>query len=166
MTNKLYTAFETAIVFNDSTGTTITLSNLAAGAIRNSAQHDRGAGSIAASYRIEVFIDGLATAGVVGEQINVWIATAHSTASIIDGDITASDAAGTAVALTNMGIPAAIGFVQTTTAADEIVFSADISINARYITVVVENATADNFAVVTTHTVKLIPIPLEAQDAP
>ena len=166
MTNKLYTAFETPIVFNDSTGTTITLLSLAAGAAQNSDQHDRGAGSIATTYRLEVFIDGFTTASVVGETIRVWIATAHSDNTIIDGDLGVTDATPAVVSLTNMGIPQAIGLIQTTTITDEVVFSSDVYINARYITVVVENAGANPLAAVTTHKVTLVPTPPQVQDAP
>lgn len=167
MTNKLYTAFETARTFNDTGDTVITLSALPSGDSRVSAQWDRGEGSQPSLYRMEMFIDGFAAGTQVpGQTVNAYIATAHSVAANIDGDVAATDAAGTAAALTNMGIPLVIGKVQTTTAGDEVIASADVSINARYVSVAVDNQTDFALATVGTHVITLIPIPPEVQDAP
>ena len=164
MPNKIYTARETAITFADSAQTpsyTITLSALANGAGRISAQADRGAGSTASWYRWRATIQQ-ATAGTVGNTFEIYVSTSDGTNP--DGNEGVADAALSAEnKLKNMRL---IGIViaDLTTTNTNITASGDCWIPTRYFSVVVWNrlgvALKTDTAV---HSVKLTPIPDEVQ---
>lgn len=144
MVNKLYTAPEAVITFQDSGGdAVITLQNLGAGAGRYSARYDRGAGSIAAWYRLR-FIWQMDTAGVVGQALEVYVSSWSEDGSYSDGALGTSDAALTADMRRNLGNPALIGTVDKITATANIIASTIIFVPTRYITLGVWNDTADN----------------------
>ena len=141
MANKVYTAFETPITFQDSGGSAvITLNNLATAAGRISARYDRGAGSIATWYLCRVTVQ-LATTGTLGEQVEVYISTSDGTHP--DGEIGTADAALTTDKRRNLKF---VGFVyadQTATNTD-MTGSFLVQIPTRYFSVGIWNATTDN----------------------
>ena len=164
MPNKVYKAIETAVVFADSAQTpneTLTLSALAAGAGRISARHDFGTSSNSRLFEWRATFQ-MATAGVVGEEIEVWLATSDGTNG--DGEEGASDAALSSTnKLKNMHYLGSV-VVDTTSTNTDITASGIISVNARYASVVVYNNTADALRTDTSvHSVKLTPVPDEIQ---
>jgi hypothetical protein len=164
MVNKIYTAPESVITFQDSGGSAvITLQNLAAGAGRYSARYDRGAGSLAAWYRLR-FIWQMETAGVLGEVVEVYLSTWSEDGSYSDGALGTSDAALTSDLRRNLGNPAMIGIVDKTATATNIIKSTLIFVPTRYITLGVWNATADNLEnTANVNILTMTPYPMEIQ---
>lgn len=78
-TSKQYTARETAITFQDSSGTVaINVQNMATVTGSYSAQLDRGSGSTASLYNWRGTVQ-MNTTGVVGETVDLYIATSDGT---------------------------------------------------------------------------------------
>lgn len=163
MANKIYIAQETAIVWTDTGGDyAMDMGNLAAGAVRVGAQGDLGVAPRASRYGWQLVIDGFATAPVVGEAVYAYLAFSFD-GTDIDGDVGASDAAGSTVQLPNL-LPLGAAVVQTTTATNELMVSGIVDIVARYVSPVVHNATADALLGTSdAHTFKLWPMPPEVQ---
>lgn len=145
MANKIYTVVEELITFSDSGGSAvITLQNLTTGTGRLSARYDRSTGSKPSRARIWGKFQ-METAGVVGEQIEVYVVDWSSHATPLgDGALGTADAAFTADQRRNLGAPALIVIVDKTTTAADIIGSAIIEVVGRYVSVAVWNATADN----------------------
>jgi hypothetical protein len=142
MASKVYRAIETAVVFRDSSGTVVmTLQNLAAGAGRVSAQHDRGAGSLAQLHEVTAVFQ-METAGVVGESIEVYLFESDGTYQ--DGTVGTSDAALTADKRRNGMLVGAVIVDTTSTATNIVARFKDVPITSQYYSVGVWNATADN----------------------
>jgi hypothetical protein len=142
MASKVYRAIETAVVFRDSSGTVVmTLQNLAAGAGRVSAQHDRGAGSLAQLHEVTAVFQ-METAGVVGEAIEVYLFESDGTYQ--DGTVGTSDAALTADKRRNGMLVGAVIVDTTSTATNIVARFKDVPITSQYYSVGVWNATADN----------------------
>jgi hypothetical protein len=161
MANKVYSAFETAITFQDSSGSAvITLNNLAANTGRVSAQYDRGAGSLAGRFLLRAkFEKGVA--GVVGQIIRVCVFTSDGTN--IDGNVGASDAALTANQALNsfFEMPVVVNTTSTNTAITQ---SCLVDIPARYVSVGVINSTTGLLrASANVSVISLTPIPDEIQ---
>lgn len=162
MANKIYTAIETAITFQDSGGSAvITLNNLAANVGRVSARYDRGAGSIASRYLLRgVFDKGVA--GVVGQIINMYIFTSDGTNA--DGTVGTADAALTAnQALNCFDRPYPV-VVNTTSTSVKITQSFIVEIPTRYFSIGVMNSLIGLLrASANVCTISLTPIPDEIQ---
>jgi len=164
MANLIYKAIETALVFADSAQTpdaNLTLSALAATAGRVSARHDLGAASSARQYEVRATFQ-MGTAGVVGEAIDIYLSTSDGTNP--DGEEGAADAAlGSANSLKNMHYVGSV-IIDTTSTNTDITASFLTEINARYVSVVVYNSSADALRTDTgVHSVKLTPVPSEVQ---
>lgn len=141
MPNKIYVAAETALTWTDSGGDyAMTLASLAADGVRVGAQHDSGSGSRSRLYEWRFVVDGFSTAPVVGETVDVYVATSDGT--YVDGNVGTSDAAGSTVALLNL-LFLGSATVQTTTTTDDLVISGQVEIAAQYISPVIHNNTAD-----------------------
>ena len=164
MANKIYVDPESAIKFADaaqSPDAQLTLANLAAAACRVSAQHDLGAAARSEWYRLRATVQ-FATAPVVGETVDVYLATSDGTDE--DGQEGTSDAAlGSTNSLKNMHFIGCL--VVTSTGADHDMTASFICrIPDRYVSVVVHNNTADNLRNDTgVNTITLTPIPPELQ---
>jgi len=161
MANKQYVARETAIVWSDTAGDKVmTLNNLAAGAVRIGTQNDFGAGSTAEWYSWR-FTCQFATAPVVGERIEIFLATSDGTEE--DGQLGAADAAGDTNSIKNMNHIG--GLTVTSTDADHDMTASGICrIPTRYVSPCIYNATADNLkATNDTSEFTLTPIPPELQ---
>ena len=163
MANKIYLTQETAVVWTDSGGDYVMdLGGLAADGVRVGAQGDLGSGDRSARYGWQLVIDGFDTAPVVGEEVHVFLAFSFD-ATDIDGDVGASDAAGSTNDLPNL-LHIGTAVVQSTTAADELIISGIVDIMSRYVSPVVHNDTVD--ALLSTsdsHTFTLWPMPPEIQ---
>jgi hypothetical protein len=164
MANKIYTAPETAILFADSAQTPtaqITLANLAAGAGRVSAQHDKGSGSKAAWFKWRATFQ-FDTAPVVSETVLIYVSTSDGTDE--DGQEGTSDAAlGSTNSLPNMQL-IGVFIVTSTDASHDMTTSGICHIPDRYFSVVVHNNTADNLKNDTSvNTITFTPIPDEVQ---
>lgn len=161
MANKVYTAIETAITFQDSGGSAvITLNNLAAATGRVSARYDRGAGSIATRYMLRAVFDK-GVAGVVGQIINTYIFTSDGTNP--DGTVGTADAALTANQALNAFFTLPV-VVNTTSTSVKITQSAIVEIPTRYFSVGVMNSTTGLLrAAANVCTISLTPIPDEIQ---
>jgi len=145
LSNKIYRAIETPVVFRDSGGdVVISLLNLAFGAGRVSAQKDRGAGSLPAFHEIiGVFQFESSTGTLIGTAIEIWLFQSDGT--YVDGTVGTSDAALTSDKRRNgMLIGSVIG--DTESAATDIVGRfMNVPITSRYYSIGVWNAaTADN----------------------
>jgi len=162
--SKEYVAIESALTFADSAQTpteTLTLTALAAAAGRISARHDLGAASHARLYEWRATFQ-MATAGVVGETIDLYVSTSDGTNP--DGEEGTVDAAlGSTNSLKNMDYIGSVT-VDTTSINVDITASGECVINSRYFSVVVHNNTADALKTDTAvHSVKITPIPPEGQ---
>lgn len=161
MATKIYVARETATVWDDSAGDLVlTFNNLAAAAVRIGARKDFGAGSTAEFYEWRCTVQ-FETAPVVGETVNLFLSTSDGTQP--DGEMGAADAAGTVNATKNCNFIGAV-VVTSTDAAHDMTASGVCRIDTRYVSPVVENATADNLkATANTSEFTLTPIPPESQ---
>lgn len=141
MANKVYIAEETPIVFSDSGGSyALTLTNLAASAGRVSARADLGSGSRSEWYAWR-FTAQFDTAPVVGEQVQLYLATSDGTEE--DGQVGTADAAlDSSNTLTNLHYIGALT-VTSTDADHDMTVSGVCRIPTRYVSAVVYNATAD-----------------------
>jgi len=141
MPNKVYAAAETALTWTDSGGDyALTLASLAADGVRVGAQHDLGSGSRSRLYEWRFVVDGFGTAPVVGETVDVYVATSDGT--YVDGSVGTSDAAGSTVALPNL-LFLGSATVQTTSTTDDLVISGQVELSHQYVSPVVHNNTAD-----------------------
>ena len=141
MPNKFYLAPETAKTWTDSGGDyALTLASLAADGVRVGAQHDLGSASRSRLYAWRFVVDGFGTAPVVGETVDVYVATSDGT--YVDGNVGTTDAAGSTVALPNL-LFLGSATVQTTSTTDDLIISGQVEIAARYVSPVIHNNTAD-----------------------
>lgn len=164
MANKIYKIDETSITWTDTTGDlAMTLNNLAAGAGRQGAQKDLGAGTTARAFwyhwRCIVQQD---TAGVVGEQIRVYLKTGNGT--YYDNDDGTGDIAVSAEdKLRNLRL---IGVLTVDEAAADVNISRNdlLYLPERYVMPVIWNASADNLqATNNINQFILTPMPFEIQ---
>ena len=164
MPDKVYINPETSLLFADTAQAedyALTLSALAAGAGRISAQADFGAASHSEWFTWRATFQ-MATAGVVGETIDIYLSTSNGTNP--DGEEGVADAAlGSTDSLRNMHYIGSV-VVDTTTINTDISASGVCRIPTRYASVVVHNNTADALKTDTAvHGVVLTPIPPEVQ---
>lgn len=163
MPDKIYTAFETALVFADSAQTptkNLTLTALGINAARISARHDLGTTSHATRFEWRAIFQ-LATAGTIGEAIKLYISSSDGTNP--DGEGGTADAALTVDKLRNMDPMGAV-IVDTTSVDVDITASGIITIKSRWFSVAVHNDTTDALRTSTTvHSVTLTPVPDEVQ---
>lgn len=162
MPNLIYTVQESAITFQDSSGSAvITLANLAAATGRVSAQYDRGAADMATRYTVRCkFEKGVA--GVVGQIINVYVFTSDGTN--VDGTVGTADAALTANQALNafLILPVVVNTTSTNTAITQ--SFGPLEIPFRYISIGVMNSTTGLLRnTANANTIKLTPIPDEIQ---
>ena len=162
MPNKIYTQTKTAKTWTDSGGDyTLDLGSLAADAVRVGAQGDLGAAPRSDRYEYRLVIDGFATAPVVGESVDLYLAFGDGT--YVDGDVGTSDAAGATDDLPNL-LYLGSAIVQTTTAGDDLVISGTVEIVSRYVSPVIHNNTADALlGTADAHKFILTPVPPEVQ---
>lgn len=164
MANKIYVAQETALDWTDDTtggDYTLDLGSLAAGSVRVGDRGDLGSASRAFVYEWRMVIDGFDSSPVVGEAVEIYIATSEGTYE--DGDVGTTDAAGSTVQLPNL-LHVGNAVVQTTTAGDNLQTSGIVEIYSRYVTPVVYNATADALLGTSdAHHFYLTPMPPEVQ---
>ena len=146
----------TAIEFTSSSTETLTLTSLAAGAGRQSAEHDRGTGDLDMLYEWRAWCK-FATTPVVGEMVNIYLKTSDGTHD--DNDDGASDAALSAEnKLKNLDYVGSIT-VDEASATPEFSSSGKTTITSRYIQAVVFNNTADALSsTATDHGVSFTPI--------
>ena len=141
MPNKIYAAPETAKTWTDSGGDyTLTLASLAADGVRVGDRHDTGSASRSRLYEWRFVVDGFGTAPVVGETVDVYIATSDGT--YVDGNVGTTDAAGSTVALPNL-LFLDSATVQTTSTTDDLIISGQVELSHRYVSPVVHNNTVD-----------------------
>ena len=141
MPNKVYLAAETALTWTDSGGDyALTLASLAADGVRVGAQADLGSAARPRLYAWRFVVAGFATAPVVGETVDVYLAAGDGT--YIDGNVGASDAAGSTAQLPNL-LFLGSATVQTTSTTDDLIISGQVEIAARYVSPVIHNNTAD-----------------------
>jgi hypothetical protein len=171
MASKIYVNPETSITWTDSvTGgdEDLDLGDGALGladAVGCGSYHDWGTAPRAFGYYVTLKIDGFATAPVVGETVDLYMAESED-ATIWTGPESPSDtadSAGATVRLPNLKFLGS-AVVTTVTAADDVVASFEWYSTARYTAPVVHNNTAD--ALLTTsdaHKVIMTPIPYEGQ---
>lgn len=162
MPNKIYIAPETALTWTDTGGDyTLDLGSLAADGVRVGARGDLGSASRASDYEWRVVIDGFATAPVVGEHVDIYLSTSDGTNE--DGDVGTADAAGTTNQLNNLKYLGQ-AVVQSTTAGDQLIASGYCNIDARYVSPVIHNNTADALnGTSDAHKFILTPVPPEVQ---
>lgn len=164
MANKIYHATETSLLFADAAQAedeTLTLSALAAAAGRISARHDFGAASKSRIYEWRATFQ-MATAGVVGETIEIYLSTSDGTNP--DGEEGTADAAlSSSNKLKNMHLIGVV-VVDTTTIDTDITSSGCFVLSARYASICVFNNTADALKTDTAvHGVVIAPVPDEVQ---
>ena len=164
MSNKIYVNDETALLFADAAQTPdvqFTLQNLAAGAGRISAVKDftDSAHSEWFKWRLTVQFE---TAPVVGQALELWMATADSTTE--DGEEGVADAAlGSYNSTKNMKLIGLL-IVTSTDPAHDMTASGVCRIPDRYASFVLFNDTDDNIANSNTASrLTLTPIPPEIQ---
>ena len=165
-TNLIYGLRETAIKWADSAQTpdnNLTLSALAAGAGRVGVRHDFGATAGARDFIWRSTIQ-MATAGVVGETIDLYASTSDGTNP--DGEEGTADAAlGSTDSLTNMTYLGSVR-IDTTSIDTDITASGRVRLDERYVSIVVHNNTADALKTDTAvHSVTLTPVADQIQAA-
>lgn len=163
MTSKAYQLDETAIDFAASGGDVVlTLTSLAAGAGRQSAEHDLGTSARAFAYEWRAYCQ-FATTPVVGETIDIYLKTSDGTHD--DNDDGATDAALSAEdKLRNLRYLGSI-IVDEASATPEFSASGTIQINSRYIQIVFWNNTADALSsTASEHGLSLKPFSVQGQD--
>lgn len=162
MADEFWVNQETVITWTDGGTPDLDLGGLAAGAVRVGQQHDLGAFPNPYWMQWQAVIDGFDTTPVVGEKVHFYIAFANDT-SDIDGDVGTADAAGDVNDLPNLLHIGQVA-VGSTTAADELITSGVFLVMARYISVVVYNATADALlSTADAHTFKAWPMSVQYQ---
>ncbi len=143
MAKKIYIAPETVIGWSDAGGDyalDLGTTGGAADAVRVGARADLGSGSRSEWYEWRIKIDGFDTAPVVGETVDVYLATSDGT--VEDGEVGVANADGVTAALKNLHYIGS-ATVQTTTAADNLQASGVCRIASRYVSPVIHNNTAD-----------------------
>ena len=162
MVNKVYQHDETAVTWQDTSGTeAMTLNNLATVSGRQGALHDFGTAARAAKFAWRAFCQ-FATTPAVGERVDIYLKTSDGTKP--DNDDGTGDAAVSAEdKLKNLS---QIGSIIVDEGATGVVMvdSGVVSIGARYAAPVFWNASADNL--VATNNLNgfiLTPIPPEVQ---
>lgn len=140
MANKVYRATETPITFRDSGGdVVITLQNLAFGAGRVSARHDRGAGSLTQLHEVTGVFQ-FETAPALGEVIEIYLFQSDGT--YMDGTLGTSDAALSSDKRRN-GMLVGCVVVDTTSVTTDIIGRfIDVPISSRYYSMGTWNASA------------------------
>lgn len=162
MANKVYVARETALTFNDTAGaTTLALNNQTTLTAQVSDRHDLGAGSTPGLFEWRMTIQ-MATAGVPGEAIHLYISQSDGT--LEDGDIGTTAAALTTLeTLKNLHYVGSV-IVETNSTSEDFRASGKFEVTSRYFSVVVHNDTADNLkATNDVSSVIVTPIPDEIQ---
>lgn len=166
MANKVYQHDETVIHFVPAAAAqaedaAFEVHNLAAGAGRQSAQHDFGTSARASLFVWRAFVQ-FATAPVVAETVDIYLKTSEGTHPDND-DGTGEGAVSADDKLRNLHFIGSI--VVDEAAADiEMVASGLIEIRARYVNVVFENSTADGLTNdVDENGFNLTPVPDELQ---
>ena len=143
-TSKAYLAApETAVTFRSSTGTVVhTLTSLAAGAGRQSAQHDFTDSARAYIYRWRAWCS-FTTDPVVGETVDWYYKSGLTASTILDNaDGTGDIALSSVDKLKNLHYIGSI-VVDEAAAATVFVASGTIAIHERFINIVCYNDTAD-----------------------
>lgn len=139
MANKVYTAEESAVTFQDSGGTVVlALINLAFGAGRISARHDRGVGSKAGRHKWKAKLQ-FETAAVIGEVVEIYLSESDGTYA--DGTPGTADAALTADKRRNLVLLGRVR-VDTVSVATDIVASGVFMLYERYYSIGVWNGSA------------------------
>ena len=144
MANKIYKVDETSITWTDSSGDlAMTLNNLAAGAGRQGAVKDLGAGGTARTrrYRWRAIVQQ-DTAGVVDETIEIWLKTGDGT--YYDNDDGTGDIAVSAYDKLNNCKLLGMLTVDEAVADVNISKSGYVYIGERYVMPIMWNASADN----------------------
>ena len=161
-TSKAHAVLETALTWTDTGGdAALDLGGLSAAAVRAGTLLDLGTGARPYLYEWRMVVDGFDTAPVVGETVDIYLATSDGTNH--DGDISGTDGASSTVVLPNLRYLGSC-VVQTTTAANELIASGVIEIFADQVAPVVHNNTAD--ALLSTsdaHKFILTPISIQGQ---
>jgi len=166
--SKIYVAPETSITWTDSGGDEVLdLGSLAADGLVMGSYHDMGSASHASDCMLEVTIDGFDTAPVVGEAVNVYLSFSNATTNF-DGNPTIDPQDATAGTITAAQVDNCLFvgslIVYSTTAGDELKNTFHVSVKSRYVSVIIENATADALlGTADAHTIDLTPIPYESQ---
>lgn len=171
MPNKIYTNSEASRTWSDAATTSdelMDMGGLAASGVVIGSYWDRGAGAKSALYQVELFVDGFATAPVVGEMVDIIISQSNATAGF-DGNPTTDPtdtAEGTMTANQAQNCVRLGGArVYSTTAVDELKITIEnVRLSSRYIAPVVHNRTADALASTgDAHMVTITPMPDEVQ---
>lgn len=162
MPNKIYIAEEVAKTWTDTGGDyTIDLGGLAADAVRVGDQGDLGASPRSDQYSWKLVIDGFATAPIVGQTVDLYLAFSDGTN--VDADAGTVDAAGLTTDLPNLVFLGAAS-VQTVTAGDSLIISGTVQILQRYVSPVIHNNTDDQMlGTADNHRFILTPTPSEVQ---
>jgi len=164
MANKIYINEETQLVWAASGGDfTLDLGTSGgdAGGVRVGARGDLGAAARSEWYEWRMLIDGFDTAPVVGENVDIYIATSDGT--VEDGEVGTADADGATTDLPNLTFLRS-ATVQTTTAGNNLQVSGIVRIVARYVSPVIHNNTADKLlSTADAHQFLLTPVPPEVQ---
>jgi hypothetical protein len=171
MANLVYRNRETTLWFVPATAAqaedaAFEVHNLATSAGRQSAQHDLGEGAIAGWYEWRAFVQ-FATAPVVGEQVDIYLKTAGSSAAATthpdNDDGTTEGAVSASDKLKNLKWLGCI-LVDEAVANIEMVASGFVYIAARALQVVFWNSTADGLTNdVDENGFMLSPVPDEVQ---
>lgn len=170
MANKIYINPETTITWLNTGGDELLDLGGAdgdSGDVAVGSFHDLGSGVRSEWYDWELFIDGFATAPVVGETADLYLIQSNETTSF-DGNPTTDptttvQGAATTDQLRNMTYVGS-AVVYSITAGDELKVHGVVRLTQRYVSPVVHNNTADDFAISgDAHSFKLTPIPPEVQ---
>lgn len=164
MANKVYTAPESALTW-DSAGTSaaLTCTSLASGSGRVGAQLDRGSGSRAMRYRWE-FRCKVGSNPTVGNMVELYLATAHTSSSNIDGDVGTADAALSAADKRRNLLTVGTCVMDVADSTKTFRASGFIWVPTQYVSPVVYNNTGQTFsATASDHVFILIPMPDEIQ---
>jgi len=170
MANKIYIAPETTITWTDTGGDELLdLGGLAAAGVAMGSFADLGAASRSEWYEAELFIDGWDSAPALGETVVLYFSQSNATTNF-DGcpttdPTTTAQGTMTADQIKNLGAPACIATVYSTTPGLNIKARGVIRLTGRYVSPVVQNNSAADALLSTAdaHTVKLTPIPPEVQ---
>ena len=163
MANKVYSAIETSITFQDSGGdVAMTLQNLGFGAGRVSAQYDRGAGSKSRKYSVRAVVQ-FETTPIVGETVEIYLFQGDGTYT--DGTVGTSDAALSSDKRRNGRLIGIVTVDTTSTATNISKTFDDVEIASRYFSLGVWNASAGDNLENTANATKIVvtPVPDEIQ---
>lgn len=163
MANKVYSAIETSITFQDSGGdVAMTLQNLGFGAGRVSAQYDRGAGSKSRKYSVRAVVQ-FETTPIVGETVEIYLFQGDGTYT--DGTVGTSDAALSSDKRRNGRLIGIVTVDTTSTATNISKTFDDVEIASRYFSLGVWNASAGDNLENTANANKIVvtPVPDEIQ---